>query len=365
MLHVDIPSCEEYGRLASVSADACVSIYLESSPLREELDRTKITFGNFITEAINEFTKRGLSKKRIEQLSDELYSVLEDPTFWNHHARSLAILATPDNISTYRLANNHANRMVVGERFYLKPLLRAITFPHSAYILALSENEARVVEFFADAPAEVINVPGLPGNKSEAMTEAAWNDTQRQRVAPRVRTAQYTRHIDNALRPLFAGNNAPLILAAAEPTASIFRSTNTISNLMDETLFTNPEKLTPSELATLARPMMESYHQSLLDSLKPRFEERAGQRRTTTDIATAAKAATFGAIDLLLVNHDHSVGGTIDERGLVTFSEAVEEYCVVDEIVKRAMMSGAKVMAVRSEDLPEGANLHAILRWVI
>jgi len=291
--------------------------------------------------------------------------VLEDPAFWNHHARSLAILATPDNIRTYRLANNHTNRMVLGDRFYLKPLLRAITFPHSAYILALSENEARVVEFFADAPAEVLHVPGLPGNKSAAMTEAAWNDHQRHRVAPRVRTAQYTRQVDHALRPLFTGHNSPLILAATEPTASIFRSTNTLSNLLDETLSTNPEKMTPSDLATLARPIMENYHRALLDSLKPRFEERAGQHRTTTDIATAAKAATFGAIDLLLVNLDHTIGGTIDERGLVTFTEAVEEYCMVDEIVKRAMMSGAKVMAVRSEDLPEGANLHAILRWVI
>jgi len=56
MLRVDIPSREEFGHLANVSADACVSIYLESSPLREELELTKIAFGNFISEAISEFT---------------------------------------------------------------------------------------------------------------------------------------------------------------------------------------------------------------------------------------------------------------------------------------------------------------------
>jgi hypothetical protein len=40
----------------------------------------------------------------------------------------------------------------VSDRFHLNPLFRAITFSHSAFILVLSENAARLVEMNADLP---------------------------------------------------------------------------------------------------------------------------------------------------------------------------------------------------------------------
>ncbi len=48
MLYVDIPSREEYSYLADIHADACISIYLETSPLRQHLEASKIQLGNFI-----------------------------------------------------------------------------------------------------------------------------------------------------------------------------------------------------------------------------------------------------------------------------------------------------------------------------
>ncbi|MEX2978293.1 hypothetical protein AB4J97_15405 [Serratia fonticola] len=48
MLYVDIPSREEYAYLADIHADACISIYLETSPQRQHLEASKIQLGNFI-----------------------------------------------------------------------------------------------------------------------------------------------------------------------------------------------------------------------------------------------------------------------------------------------------------------------------
>ncbi|MFC0228575.1 baeRF11 domain-containing protein [Serratia aquatilis] len=365
MLHVDIPSREEYSYLADVRSDACVSIYLQTSPLHQQLAASKIQFGNFIKEALQQVTDRGLDKRRIVLLEEELYSVLEDESFWDLHAHSLAVLVTPDSIRTYRLANQLPNRLDVGDRFYLKPLLRALTFPHSAYILALSENQTRLIEFFADAPAEEVTVPDMPARMRDAMGDAALNDHHHGAVHHKVRLAQYTRKIDQALRPVFARHDYPLILVSTEPLASIYRSTNSLSNLTEETLFSNAEHLGASELVTLVRPLMDNYYQAQLKALKSRFETRAGERRVTQDFSDAARAATFGAIDLLLINLDSTLNGTIDENGSITFSgnEDEAQYGLIDEIAKRAIATGARVLAVRSEDLPSGADLNAILRY--
>ncbi|CAI2039992.1 Uncharacterised protein [Serratia fonticola] len=365
MLYVDIPSREEYAYLADIRSDACISIYISTSPLHQQLEASKIQLGNYIKEALLRVANQGLDKRRIALLEEELYSVLEDESFWDLHARSLAVFATPDSIRTYRLANELSHRLEVGERFYLKPLLRALTFPHSAYILALSENQTRLIEFFADAPAEEMKVPDMPTRMKDAMGSAALNDHHHGAVHHKVRLAQYTRKIDQALRPLFARHDSPLILVSTEPLASIYRSTNSLPNLADETLFKNAEHLGASELVTLVRPLMDNYYQKQLNALASRFETRAGERRVTQDLSDVARAATFGAIDVLLVNLDCTQSGTIDEQGLVTFSDSNDEntYSLIDEITKRAMATGARIFAVRSDGLPSGADLNAILRY--
>ena len=82
-------------------------------------------------------------------------------------------------------------------------------------------------------------------------------------------------------------------------------------------------------------------------------------------MSDAARAATFGGIESLLVDIDTVVDGLVDEEtGAVTFEakgDAVN-YDVVDEITGRALRSGARILAVRREDIPDGKELAAILR---
>lgn len=366
MLYVDIPSREEFLTLSNIRSDVCISIYIETSPLHQKLEASKIQLGNFIKEVRQQLVKQGFDKRRLALLEEKLYSVLEDESFWDLHARSLAILATPDSIRTYRLANELPNHLDISERFFLKPLLRALTFPHSAYILALSENEVRLIEFFTDTPAVEVVVPDMPTRMRDAMGDAALNDHHHGAVHDKVRLTQFTRKIDQALRPIFSNHDYPLILVSTEPLASIFRSTNSLSNLTDETLFTNADHIGVSELVTRVRPMMDDYYQSQLHAFKSLFETRAGERRVTQDLSDTARAATFGAIELLLINIESHMPGIIDDQGRIIFeSEDDVNYGIIDEIAKRALATGARVLAVREADLPTGAHVHAVLRYPI
>jgi hypothetical protein len=97
---------------------------------------------------------------------------------------------------------------------------------------------------------------------------------------------------------------------------------------------------------------------ALYDQLKP--------RRATTDVSYAAHAATAGAIDQLLVDLDAVVPGLVsDIDGSVTYSASddAETYSVVDEIARRALCTGARVLGARKAELPDQAPLAAILRY--
>jgi hypothetical protein len=371
MLYVDVPTLSEIRALHRVRADACVSIYLSTTPQTQNVRASRIAFGNLSKAAFEQLEAVAFDKRRRALLEAELAALGEDDAFWSLQARSLAVLATPEHVRTFRLATAITDRVEVSDRFHLKPLLRAIAFPQHAFVLALSENAVRLVEVFADLPPSVVRVHDLPTSAADAVGRASVNNlTQGTRIAnaqgQTVLLRQYARQVDAALRPILGGRETPLILAATEPLGPIFRAVSTYPALASQGISTSPDRLSDSELANGARPVLDRLYADEVDAARALFQTRLGQRRATTDIGEAAHAATKGAVELLLVDIDHVMPGTVDESdGVVSLASTTSaaSYDVVDEIASRAIGTGAKFLGVRRSDVPEGAPLAAILRY--
>ncbi|SMQ72094.1 hypothetical protein SAMN06295905_2028 [Devosia lucknowensis] len=372
MLYLDVPTQKDLTTLRAVRDEACVSIYLETTPLTQDIEKSRISLGNLGKEAIAQLTEAGLDKRRLEALREELDDLADDNEFWRFQAHTLAIFATPDAIRTFRLANRLSEMVEVSDRFHLKPLLRAVTFRNAANILAVSENAVRLIKIAADLPPVEVSVPGLPDGAADSVNQATINDRSPSRrihgsEGEKVQLAKYIRRVDAALRPVLANDDLPVVLAATEPVASMVRSISGIEFETD-TIAGSPDRLTEAELATAARPVLDGRYARRVSDFAELFESRAGQNRAVSDLSDAARAATFGAIDTLLVDMDNMVSGYVDEEtGAVEFSDTNDafDYGIVDEIAGRALASGAKVMAVRRQDLPRDADLAAILRYPV
>lgn len=372
MFYLDMPDTGEIAELEQVRADACVSIYLPTTPISREIGPARIQLGNMARTAITQLEESGLDKRRIWPLEERFEALRDDIEFWNHQARSLAILATPDSLRTYRLANRLGEIVEVSDRFHLKPLLRAITFSHSAFVLALSENATRLIELSASAPAVEVDLFNLPSDAAslggpEAKKGHSGIGHRQGDQAGYAPLARYIRRIDAALRPVLRGANVPVVLAAAEPLAAMFRAITSLP-LAPEVIEGNPDRLSAAQLADAARPILDAQYDRKIEAFRNRFEQRAGENRTTTDLSDAARLATFGGIDSLLIDMDSVVDGFIDEEtGEVSFDSQGDaaNYGIVDEIAGRALRTGASVLAVRRADIPDGAELAAILRYPI
>jgi hypothetical protein len=177
---------------------------------------------------------------------------------------------------------------------------------------------------------------------------------------------QYARQINQALRPLLSGLDLPLILAAAEPIDSIYRSVNSYPDLLPARLPGNPEASSDAELTESARRLLDELYASELCAIQETYALRVSQRRASTDIADVARAATYGLVDTVLVDIDEAVPGFVEEEtGAVTFDDTDDaaNYGVVDEIARRVWLNGGKVLAVRREDIPGNGSVAAILRY--
>ena len=373
MLHVDIPTQPEIKSLTATRSTACVSLYLPTSVLTQEVDRDRLTLKNLAAEAATRLEAAGIDKRQIWPITEQLEDLVDDDDFWQLQARSLAVFVTPEAIRTFRLPNNLKEVVQVADRFFLKPLLRSVTFPHEALVLSLSVGQVRLVEVFADLPPQDVRVPGMPKDAMSAVGKATiGHRSPSGRIhgseGEKVRLRQYARAIDHALRGLLAGRETPMILAVTRPLDDIFRSVNTYPHLVQHQITASADELTNSQLAEAARPLLDAVYADQMKALLDLFEARKSQGRATTDLAQAARAATFGAIESLLVDIDEVIPGWVDETdGSIRFAEAddVTSYGIVDEIASRTMAHGGKVLGVRKADLPNNAHLAAILRYAV
>jgi hypothetical protein len=159
-----------------------------------------------------------------------------------------------------------------------------------------------------------------------------------------------------------------MILAVTRPLDDIFRSVSTYPHLATQQITASADELTNSQLAEAARPLLDEIYAEEMAAQMELFRARKAQGRATTDMAQAAKAATFGAIDSLLVDIDEVVPGWVDETdGSIRFAEGNDatSYGIVDEIAARTIAHGGRVLGVRKADLPDNAHLAAILRYAI
>ncbi|GAA3790335.1 baeRF11 domain-containing protein [Amycolatopsis tucumanensis] len=362
-LYTDIPTRPEIDSLWQADAPVAVSIYLETAPASSG-EAERIAYKNAVREALAQLGNAG--KEDLAGLAEEL-DVLDDEEFWRHQARSLAVFACPSALRSFRLPNRLKPAVVTGTRFFVKPLMRALTFPQAAFVLALAQGSVRLLEAVPDAPPREVRVPDMPTDVASAVGKSSIKDRAPVRrlqgtEGQKLRMAQFARRVDSALRGVLPGQGVPLVLAATEPLDSIFRAHCGYPDLVPRSVHGNPEGRGDAELVAQAREVLDGWYADRLAEEKRTFADRSELGRTSVDVAELALFATRGAVETLFVDIDAMVPGEVDEFGEVTFS-AEGPGSVVDEIMRRAWLSGARLLAVRRDDVPGGGDVAGTLRY--
>src|ERR1700726_3516672 len=126
MLHIDIPTLAEFKALAQIKGETCVSLYLPTSPLADNIRANRIAFKDIAREALAQLREAGTDKNKIivfeerfnhlagvdHDVQDEdkirkLRRAKPDPidSFWHYQASGLAVLSTPGMMRMFRLSN--------------------------------------------------------------------------------------------------------------------------------------------------------------------------------------------------------------------------------------------------------------------
>ncbi len=146
MLHIDIPTLAEFKALAQIKGETCVSLYLPTSPLVDNIRANRIAFRDLARQALGQLRKIGADKRKIvdfEERFDHLAGLERDvqdedkirklqrakpdpfDTFWHYQAHGLAVFSTPGLMRMFRLPNSPKPLPEVADWLHLTPLIRA------------------------------------------------------------------------------------------------------------------------------------------------------------------------------------------------------------------------------------------------
>lgn len=382
---MDRITLEELKRLSTRSAEACVSIFMPAHRRGREINQDPIRLRNLLRSAEERLQGNGWRSADTQKLLQRVEPLLHDTNFWQHQSDGLALFLTPDDAKIYRMPLAFEERVVVAKRFHLKPLLPFLTNNGRFYVLALSQNQVRLLEGTRHTVDEV-RIEHMPATMAEALQYERFerqlqfhtgtqggvgnrttifhgvnpNDEAKNQIL------RWFQRINQELAAFLKGDRAPLVLAGVEYLLPIYKEANSYPHLLDNGLRGNPELLKPEELQALAWPLVEPHFTADQEKAAARYAQLAGTGQATSDVETALLAAVHGRVECAFVPVGVQIWGTLDrEAHCVKLHKNAEngDEDLLNRIAIETLLSGGSVFAVEPAAVPERAPIAAILRY--
>jgi hypothetical protein len=397
---MQIISREDVKTLLEQPKSNCVSIYMPVHPAGAEVRQDPIRFKNLIKEAEARLIDAGLDQKEAMDLLSKAHE-LDVQEFWEQLGEhGLAIFISQDILRYYALPIDFEELVVVTDRFHVKPLLPILNGNGRFYILALSQNQVRLLvgTHYRCQEIDLTRVEGLPTSLDEALQYDDTSEKQLQRRSSaggasnsgspgsqagsfhgqgsdtggeehKVDILRFFQEVAPALeKNILHEQQAPLVLAGVEYLLPLYNSANRYQNLMAEAITGNPEILSAQELHSAAWGIVEAYFHKSQEEVLERYHELFGGNtgKASNKLEEIIPAAYYQRIDSLVVAVNQQQWGLFDTATETVYLHDEEETGdedLLDFAAAHTLLNGGTVYAVPPEQIPYSTPVAAIFRY--
>jgi hypothetical protein len=387
-------SKNELKTLIRYQNDPCLSIFLPTHRRAgPDIQQDPLRLKNLLHQAQDLLLARIPESTQVEAFLKPIAALLTNRPIWEHPNEGLAVLRSPDLFRCYQLPFIFKEQIIVSQHFYLKPLLPVLTADRYFYILALSQNEVRLLQATHFGVTEIPLPESVPTSMASAIkydqpepmveSHSSASTTTRgkggrrpmifhgQGAAGPANEKQillhYFQQIDRGLHELLRDETAPLVLAGVEFLLPIYHEANTYPHLLPEGVLGNPERLKGRDeiLREQAWPIVESSVLKERQDALAQFEEYQDTDRTSSNVSALVPAACYGQIESLFVALNQEQWGTFNPT---TYTLDLHETAVpgdedlLDLAARETILHGGAVYALEQDHMPDKALLAAVYR---
>jgi len=378
---------EDLSALLERSEGKCVSLYMPTVQAGKETRQNPIRFKNLVAKARERLSATQMKAEEADALLEPARRLVPERPFWQSQSTGLAAFISPQGMRTLRLPVQFRERAMVGDRFFIKPLLPLLSGDGRFYVLSLSQNNVRLFEASRYSMSEM-ELSGVPTNLADALgrDEPEPHLQFHTGTAPRPgkRQAMYYGHgggvdedrkkdlrqffhvVDNGIRDLLPEADAPLVLAGVDYVQYLYRQASDARALVEHGVEGSPDEMRDEELHRRTWELVEPLFARAQEKAVGRYHELAGTGYTAHGVEDVVPMAHQKRVDTLFVAKDVGLWGGLDPRtGEVKehqeWHPGDEE--LLDYAAVHTLLSGGTVYVSDADSVPGGPPIAAVLRF--
>lgn len=332
---MDALSREDLESLARDHGGSHVSIYLPTHAAAPDNHGDHSTFRGLVREAESLMHALETRGPVVAGVLAPARALLEDGLFWRPQPGGVAVFLKGGDMRVARFPHDVAPHVAVNERFHVKPLLVNLDACARFHVLGLTQHSVRLWQGSSIALTPV-PIGDLPTSLDMVVRNDGRDEQVRSHTGGGERTAspgrraavfhgggtetgvttryliEYCRRVAAGVRDLIAGEGGPLVLAATEPLAGLYREADMSRRLVESTVEGNPDGMTPSELHRRACAAVAPEFGRIVEKAADRFRDLAATPHASADPLEVVPAAAYGRVETLFVSPDLPIWGSFD-----------------------------------------------------
>ena len=383
----------EWKLLLDQKSEGCVSIFMPTYRPKGDARQDAVRLKNLLREAREALTARGLEAERATAVLKPVYALFDDVDFWKHPKNGLAVFGSPDFCRAYPLPYEVRERVVAGERLYLRPLMPLCQLRGRFYVLALSLKDVRLLEA-SWLDFKRIDLDGVPrsfeemgyeeyyavkkqshGGGSRGMAVPGHGDHDQDKIEQDV--LHFFQEVAKALDKKIPDSKAPLVLATVKDNVALFRAGSKHPNILEEAIVGNPDDLPDHELHERAWALVEPYFLEQRATALERYGDLKASGKTSSKVEDVVPAAHAGRVETLFLSPEGpEVWGSYDttaaavsiatdgpSHGGPPHGGGSHREELIDQAASLTLKQGGMVYSLPPEEIPDGGPTAAVFRY--
>lgn len=382
---IHVSSSYDLKELAGAPAAPRASIYLpihrtEREGRRDDWDR--VEFKDLVGRVQKDLA-RTWDEREVKPLLERLDLMVqrEDLPLWLEASAGLAFLVDNDGAWVINLGFAPEPRAVVGDAWYLEPLVRNLRYRADYRMLLLN------ADFFAllDGDYNGVSYVPLPDDVKSYFAEtypefdgettaldyysledhqSPYHDFKSRNDVKQEEAAKFFRYVDKAMNDvLVRDSKVPVILVTAPEHDHEFRKICSFASLLPQGIKKDPRTLSGRDLRDGAIAILEGIRSAQMAELRDRFAYGASKDTASDQVEAIALALTERKVEVLFLEEGKVLPGHFDqEMGTVTTGSA-EDANVLNEFALAAVAQDAQLVVLPHDAMPTDAPVAAIFRF--
>ncbi|MBC9914577.1 hypothetical protein [Chitinophaga varians] len=313
-------------------------------------------------------------KNLITQVEKELYEQFDKRIVWpvldkiketeksiNHdyNLDTLVIFASADFLQVKRLPIATTDRYVIGDRFEIRPLLKAIQQSEHYYILTVSRQKIRLLEAFNDKIVHEVTNEDFPYLNGYYTTDPM---RQQQDLIIDNLLKEFFNTADKRFKKYYEENPLPVILLGEERNLVFYQEIMDIKGLVVGTHHGSFDDTSDPEIAKVTFPVIQQYIAGKQDTALLAINTAQSAQRLLVDLNDIYTAAENGQADTLYIEQTYLPSGHID-KGIISLGNGNGSTDVTLPVIDSVLNKGGNVVFLNENSLDTYQGIALVTRF--